>query len=214
MKIIQFVFPLVILNLIALILVTFGLPDIVPIHINLVGAVDGFGSRWYIPIIGMMPVFIVVIYILYTYYLQSDLNKNIEDKIIPAIAIIVIPISWIPTILALNYFHLIEIIVFISIIIAILFIFISYYIENLKINKYTGIRTPWTLKNEVIWKKTHKLGSYTFMIGGFVLIVYGLATFISKNLFYFTIGLTISIILVAAVPTIYSYYEYNKFKDH
>jgi len=225
MKIIKFVFPLVILNLITSILVTFGLPDIVPLQIGFTGAVNLFGSRWYVPIIGMIPVFIAVIYTLYIYYLQTDLNKNIEDKILPAIAIIIIPLTWIPVILALNLpnninsinlssnFLLIELIVFISIIIAILFIFISYYIENIKPNRHTGIRTPWTLKNEFVWKKTHKLGSYTFMIAGFILLVYGLATFLSKDFFYAIIGWIIAIILAVVVPIIYSYYEYNKFKD-
>jgi len=226
MKIIKFVFPLVILNLIALILVTFGLPDIIPLQIGFTGAVNLFGSRWYVPIIGIIPVFIAVIYILHIYYLQTDLNKNIEDKIIPGIAIIVIPLTWIPTILALNIpnninsidslpnFPLIELIVFISIIIAILFIFISYYIENITPNRHMGIRTPWTLKNEFVWKKTHKLGSYTFMIAGFILLVYALTTFISKNFFYAIIGWIIAIFLVVVVPIIYSYYEYSKLKDY
>lgn len=68
MKIIKFVFPLAILNLITLILVTFGLPDIVPVHINLAGAVDGFGSKCYIPILGIIPIFIIIGDMLYSYY--------------------------------------------------------------------------------------------------------------------------------------------------
>lgn len=221
MKIIKFVFPLVILNLIALILVTFGLPDIVPIHINLVGGVDGFASRWYIPIIGMIPIFIAIAYILYSYTADEiNLNKNVEDKIIPAIAIFCAVISWIPVFLALALINLntptsqsflsVEIVASISIMLAIFFVFMGHYMEDIKPSRYFGIRTPWTLKNNVVWKKTHKLGSYAFMIAGFVLLVYALATFISGNFLYAIIGWTIAIFLTAAVLIIYSYYEYKK----
>lgn len=221
MKIIKFVFPLAILNLIALILVTFGLPDIVPIHINLAGAVDGFASKWYIPIIGMIPIFIAIAYILYSYTANEiNLNKNVEDKIILVVAIFYTIVSWIPVFLALVLTNLntptsqsflsVEMVASISIILAIFFVFIGYYVEDIKPNRYFGIRTPWTLKNNVVWKKTHKLGSYTFMIAGFVLLVYALATFISGNFLYAIIGWIIAIFLAAAVPIIYSYYEYKK----
>lgn len=57
--------------------------------------------------------------------------------------------------------------------------------EKIKPNHYFGIKTPWNLKNEIVWKKTHRLGYYTAMIGGFVLLDYVLATFISGNVFLF-----------------------------
>ena len=225
MKIIKFILPLAILNLIALILVTLGLPDIVPSHINYVGDIDSFASKWYIPLIGLIPVFIAIIYMIYTSYLQSDLNKEIEDKIIPAIAIGFIPFTWISVILALNFqdninstnplinFSSINIIVFVMVILAILFIFISYYVENMKQNWFMGIRTPWTLKNELVWKKTHKLGKYTFRIGGFLLLLHTLVVFLTYDFFYAIVGLIIVIMIVAAIPIIYSYNEYKKIKN-
>jgi len=225
MKITKFTFPLVILNLTALILITFGLPDIVPLQIGLTGTVNLSGSKWYIPLIGIIPIFIAVIYKLHIEYLQENLNKNIENKIIPAIAIIVIPLTWIPAFLALSLSNnvttinsssnlpLIHVIGFISIILGILFIVIGYYIKNLKQNRLAGIRTTWTLKNELVWKKTHKIGSYTFMIGGLALLVCALATSISENLFYSIVGWIIAIVLAIILPIIYSYCEYNKIKS-
>ncbi|MBZ9569943.1 SdpI family protein [Methanobrevibacter sp. TMH8] len=219
MRIIKFLLPLAVLNLIALILVTFGLPNTVPMQMNLEGAVNSFGSKWFIPIFGIIPILIVIIYIIYIYYGNNDLNKNIKDKIIPAIAILFMIISWVQIgfVLVLtefnsfisNYSLLIEITSFIFIVLSVLFVFIGYYIEDIKPNRTFGIRTPWTLNNEIVWKKTHKLGSYTFMIAGFVLLVYSLATFISENIIYAIIGLIISIFLAAIVPIIYSYYEYK-----
>ncbi|WP_225370715.1 hypothetical protein [Methanobrevibacter arboriphilus] len=62
-------------------------------------------------------------------------------------------------------------------------------------------------------KKTHKLGSYTYMIAGFVLLVYTLATFLSNNIVYSIIGLLLSIILVLIVPILYSYYKFNEINN-
>lgn len=133
MKILKFVFPLAILNLIALILVTFGLPVIVPIHMSLTGVVNGFASKWYMPIFGIIPIFIVIIYIIYSYLGNSDLNRNIEDKIIPAVGILFMIIAWIPVIIAVSLTNtnlsnsspviFVEIISFICILLSIFFCF-------------------------------------------------------------------------------------------
>ena len=220
MKIIKFILPLAILNLIALILVTYGLPSIVPIHIGLSGAINAFGSRWYIPIIGIIPVFISIIFIVYAYTRSDNLNIDVGDKIFSVVAIFLIVISWMPVCLALafaNYsgissgnFSYNEMISFIGILLAILFLFFSHYMDKIKPNRMLGIRTPWTLKNEEVWKKTHDLGSYTFMIAGFVLIVYSLASYLSGNNSYFFIGIVLCLVLVAVIPSIYSYFEYRK----
>jgi len=219
MKIIKYIFPLTILNLIAIILVTFGLPDIVPINVGIDGVVNLFGSKWHILIIGLIPIVIAIVYIGFLYKKKSDLFE-LEDKIISAVVAILMPISWIPILLALNFvdsssnysqiFLNIEMVSIIGIILAVFFIFIAHYMEKIKPNKIIGIRTPWTLKNEIVWKKTHKLGSYTFMIGGFVLLTFSLASYLSGNLNYFYVALIISLVLIAAIPIIYSYIIYKK----
>ncbi|MCL2156605.1 MAG: SdpI family protein [Methanobrevibacter sp.] len=231
MKIIKFVLTLAILNLIALILITLGLPDIVPIHMNLFGAVDTFGSRWIIPIIGMIPVLMGVIYILLTqnshsYNSQNDLNKGIEEKIISAVTIFLIPFTWLVMIFAWKLYEnfnpsitppiliIIDLMVFIFVIIAIFFILLGFFIKDIKPNGYIGIRTPWTLKNELVWKKTHELGFYTCLIAGLSLLAFSLASFLTQDFFYIIIGFIIAIFVAAIIPVIYSYQEFNKITNN
>ncbi|WP_225370713.1 DUF1648 domain-containing protein [Methanobrevibacter arboriphilus] len=68
MKTIQFIFPLAILNFLTLILVSFGLPDFVPTHVNIYGSIDSFGSKWFIHYWGLFQLslllFISCIYIM------------------------------------------------------------------------------------------------------------------------------------------------------
>ena len=55
--------------------------------------------------------------------------------------------------------------------VGILFIFIGNYLTQVKSNFFMGIRTPWTLDSEANWQKTHRLGAYTFAIGGVLFLL-------------------------------------------
>jgi len=48
----------------------------------------------------------------------------------------------------------------------ILFIFIGYLLRQAKRNFLIGIRTPWTLSSDMVWDKTHQLGSILFTVSG------------------------------------------------
>ena len=88
-----------------------------------------------------------------------------------------------------------------------LFAMLGNYFQALRPNYFIGIRTPWTLENEQIWKKTHRLGGRLWMAGG-VLIVF-LSFIISSNLaLAITFGAILSVMVI--VPITFSYTEYLK----
>ena len=80
-----------------------------------------------------------------------------------------------------------------------MFIILGVYMPNIKSNWFIGIRTPWTLSNDTVWKKTHIFAGKVFIVAGLLFV---LAIFIPK-LFYF-------IILLLLSPIIYSYLEFKK----
>jgi len=45
------------------------------------------------------------------------------------------------------------------------------YFGKLKSSFFIGIRTPWTLSSETVWRKTHRLGGRLFMLAGIILLV-------------------------------------------
>lgn len=86
----------------------------------------------------------------------------------------------------------------------ILFYYAGILCENSKKNWFIGIKTPWTMSNENVWNKTHKIGGKLFKIAGIISII-GLL-FQAYALFF-----TITPILLVAIYTIaYSYFEYKK----
>lgn len=86
----------------------------------------------------------------------------------------------------------------------ILFYYCGVLIENAKRNWFIGIRTPWTLSNDKVWEKTHKIGGKLFKAVG---IIAFLGIFFPNYALFFIL---LPVILVSIYTVIYSYFEYRK----
>lgn len=90
--------------------------------------------------------------------------------------------------------------------VALLFIIMGVFMKKLKRNWFVGIRTPWTISNDVVWEKTHVLGSKLF-------IAIGLITLAGMFFQEFTLWFIILPILLSTIfLIIYSYVEFKKLK--
>lgn len=49
------------------------------------------------------------------------------------------------------------------------------YLGKLRRNRWIGIRTPWTLADDEVWLRTHRLGGWMFVAGGALALVTALA---------------------------------------
>lgn len=83
--------------------------------------------------------------------------------------------------------------------VGLLFILIGLGIRKAKRNYFIGIRTPWTLSSDIVWEKTHRLGSWLF-VGAGALTFLGIA-FPQQTLAI----LMISILGAALITVVYSY---------
>jgi uncharacterized membrane protein len=84
------------------------------------------------------------------------------------------------------------------------------YFQTVRPNYFIGIRTPWTLENEQLWKKTHRMGGKLWVAGGVLIAV--ISIFINNNTaLAITFGAILSIMVI--VPVVYSYIEYLKAKN-
>ena len=57
--------------------------------------------------------------------------------------------------------------------------FLGNFMINIKPNWFVGIRTPWTLSSDIVWKKTHQVGGRIFFYGG--LLCFALSFFIKAE---------------------------------
>ncbi len=85
-----------------------------------------------------------------------------------------------------------------------LFISIGILLPSFKRNFFVGIRTPWSLANDKVWRKTHRFGGKAFILAGFV-------TLFSVPFEQLTITFSVGAVLVAAIASIvYSFLEFRK----
>ena len=83
---------------------------------------------------------------------------------------------------------------------AILTFVIGALMPRFKRNWFFGIRTPWTIPSDDIWNKTHRLGSWLFMIAGLFIFA---GTFVSPEVaLWFMLVPLLSSVLICVV---YSY---------
>jgi uncharacterized membrane protein len=87
--------------------------------------------------------------------------------------------------------------------IGVVFVVIGNYMGKVQRNFFVGIRTPWTLANEEVWLRTHRLAGKLFVASGVVLAV---SSFFGPGLL---IGVAFALV-ASFVPVIYSYVLHRK----
>jgi uncharacterized membrane protein len=80
------------------------------------------------------------------------------------------------------------------------------FLSKTRSNFFIGIRTPWTLSSDVIWRRTHRLGSRLFMLSGAIMLVS--SWIIAQNYFIY---LVLGVVLPAAlIPVFYSWWLWRQ----
>lgn len=87
-----------------------------------------------------------------------------------------------------------------------LFCVLGNFMPKFKHNYFVGIRTPWTLANEAVWNGTHRMAGWLWAAGGTLMIV---CSFFLQAYLLFTASMVI-VLVCGLVPCIYSYILYKK----
>lgn len=87
-----------------------------------------------------------------------------------------------------------------------LFLFLGNYLGNVRHNYFIGIRTPWTLSNEEVWIKTHRLTAKVWVFGTLITMV--ILPFVPDPELIFVPYL----IIITIIPIVYSYLLFRKIK--
>ena len=203
--------------IIAVILISFAIalylypsmPEQMASHWNSKGEVDGFMSKFWG--LFLMPIVTLGMYFLFIFLPKIDpLKKNIEKfrKYYDALILLIILFMFYTYILTLlwNLGYRFGMTQAISPAMAILFFFIGFIMNKLERNWFVGIRTPWTLSSDIVWKKTHELGGKLFMFAG---ILAFLGAFFPDYAIWLIL---VPILAVTLFIIVYSYFEYRRVK--
>jgi uncharacterized membrane protein len=183
------------------------LPDRIPSHWNIQEEIDGYYHKMGVWFTALLP---FLIYILMVCLPKIDPKKDAYlqhqkayDIIKTAIIVLLILMHWATILVSLGY--AIRVVLMVRFAIGILLMIIGKYMAQIQPNYFFGIRTPWTLANDEVWKRTHQVGKYAFIVAG----MFTLFTLPLKGLpaFFIMLG---SIFIAVIYVFLYSYVVYKK----
>ena len=202
-------------GIIAIILLSFILaayyypvmPDRMISHWNSAGQPNGYMTKCWA--LYLMPSISVILYLLFLLLPKIDpMKKNFEkfrdwfDGFILVIITFLFYVYLLSLIANLGFVFNMTTMVMPAM--GLLFIYIGYMMEHVKKNWFVGIRTPWTLSSDVVWKKTHMLAGKLFKMAG-VFILCGI--FLQRLVIWIVL---FSVFWAAIYPVVYSYFEYKR----
>jgi immunity protein, SdpI family len=203
--------PLIVIVLLPFIYLAYiwnQLPEKVPMHWNINGEIDRYGDKMELILIPiLLPLLIYVIFLV----IPKIDPKNKLNKMGNKLQTIKILLTTFMSILALFIIYSvknqsIENPNYIVLSIGVLYIILGNYFKTIKANYFIGIRTPWTLENETVWKETDKLGGKMWFIGGIIVVLSSLILDKQPNLTVFLIVTGI----ITIIPIVYSYIVFEK----
>jgi len=202
--------PLIIIVLIPFVYLAYvwnSLPEKVPLHWNIEGEIDRYGEKSELILIPLL--LPLLIYVLFTIIPKIDPKKKIKNMgnkytilksimtiFMSALAMIIIYAALNETLYNPNY---------IVLLIGILFALLGNYFKTLRANYFIGIKTPWTLENETVWKETHKLAGKLWFAGGLLIVLTSILLDKKTN---FTLFAVITV-FITVIPVVYSYIKYQ-----
>lgn len=187
------------------------LPAKVPMHWNISGEVDRYGDKTdliYIPL--LLPALVYGLFLLIPKIDPKDKIKNMGSKyqsikvlltaFMSVLAMFIIYTSKNQDTANPNNLVLL---------LGVFFTFLGNYFKTIKHNYFLGIRTPWTLESEEVWKATHKLAGKIWFPAGLI-IAAGSLTLDKETNFQFFGAVTI---IITVIPVIYSYVKFKQLND-
>ena len=196
---------LVLAPIIYLIIVWDKLPDQLPRQWSFNGEVVNYGPKYYIVLLNVgLYLLLLLAPIIDPRKKNYDIFSSTYFKLRLTLALFCSTISTLIITKGLGYDINIDKIILIGVIL--LFITLGNYLGTIKSNWFIGIRVPWTLQNDVVWRKTHILAGRLWFWVGLVLL------FLSFLLPYRILNITlfVCILIMVIIPIVYSYVIYQK----
>lgn len=184
------------------------LPEQVPIHWNFQGEVDGYGPRWLAVL--LMPAISLAVIALFRLLPKHDpVSSNETNAAImqrygnwSVLFLLIIQMATLGNAVGLqfDFFRIVLIGV------GMLFVAIGNEMGRLKPNSWAGIRAPWTIADEDVWRESNRMGGRGLVIAGLLTILF--AVFLPANIAFF--AMMISVLGAVIFMLGYSYWIAQK----
>jgi uncharacterized membrane protein len=202
--------PLVIGLMVAFALAVYGrLPERIPTHFGLSGEPDGWTARF--PGAFLAPAMAAGVYLLLIALRRIDPRRRNYERfdetwwvLLNLIALLMTALHVLSLGFALGW--PIDMGRAVTVTVGLLFAGLGNWMPRLRSNWWMGIRTPWTLESEEVWRETHRVGGWAFVAAGLLVVVAGLL--LAPEPRAWSVGIAFGAAVV--VPLVYSYVAYRR----
>lgn len=187
------------------------LPEQIPTHWNIRGEVDGWSPRW--PGAFFTPALAVGVWLLMQLLPRLDPRRENYERFEET--------YWLVISVLIGFFALIQVLSLGSALgwpvdvprmviagLGILLLALGNVLPRIRSNWWMGIRTPWTLENERVWRETHRLGGKTFVAAGVVVIM---SAFLPSHVAFWVV--IPAVMMAAFIPLGYSYLIWRRERE-
>lgn len=204
------------------------MPDKVPMHYNISGEIDRWGSKYENFIFPCIIIISTLFWLLFMRHYRKKQERLTDDKSIREAQnnekiLYYVAVGMAVMYGCMQYFILyaaysacegnmttwdIEIDEVTNVLLGALMIFLGNLLPKAKPNSVVGVRTVWSMDNDVTWSKSNRFGGVTLMVCGLLTIIETLVV----GGFASTMIMMGIIIVFAVVVCMYSYKMYKKYK--
>lgn len=206
--------PLIIIVLLPFIYLAYvwdQLPEKIPVQWGINGEISRYGDKIELLLMTiLLPLFVYIIFLIAPKIDPKNKLTKMGNKF-QILKFLVISIQSILALLIIYYAEHQSIANpnYIVLILGVLYIVLGNYFQTVKANYFIGIRTPWTLENETVWNKTHKLAGKMWFGGGILAVLSSLILNNQQNVILFLIISGI----ITIIPVLYSYLAFKNLKQ-
>jgi uncharacterized membrane protein len=181
-----------------------------PIHWNIDGEPDGFGGKWTALLIppGITAILTILLYALPLFAAQKEaLARSLALYGAAWIAVLIIFTAVDAATIAVALGWAVPVPRVLIGTLGAAFAIIGNALAKSRPNRFIGLRTPWTLKDEEVWIKTHRLGGVVLTLGGIIAFLAAFVPISARAHFLLFLGI---ILLFAVIPTLYSWLVWRR----
>ena len=184
------------------------LPEKVPVHWDIHGEVNRYGGKTELLFITLLPFLMYLLFMVIPKIDPKNKLKNMGRKYSGLRSVMIVFMSALAMVVIYTGKNETFPGNMVLILIGGLFTLLGNYFKTIKANYFIGIRTPWTLENETVWKETHLLGGKLWFAGGIAIILS--VIFLPENIS--SVVFAIITVIIIIVPVVYSYLRFRKLK--
>jgi len=208
----RLVWIIIIVPAIYLLMIWKQIPQTVPMHFDIKGNVDSYGTRNdLLKLVLGLTILNAAVYLILTNIYKIDpkkyaaLNKDRLQRIAFYVSLYLAAI-WIALIYQIVHNDVSHMMKFVFIAMGLLFALLGSNMYNIQPNYFAGIRLPWTLENEDNWRKTHQFAGRLWFFGGLIIALAALLLRNGQAIYISAAALAVLII----IPIVFSYNLYRK----